>query len=113
MQPRALKVVVFLSVGLCRLVWLRRWATMLAGSRWRPRLFVRREGMLHCWRKGWRGPVESRHGQRLRVIQNFFGVGSTPVVYNDLLIVMVGGSPPESAQVAPGSSIWWNPMDRL
>ena len=29
-------------------------------------------------------------------MQNFFGVGSTPVVEGDLLIVMVGGSPAES-----------------
>jgi outer membrane protein assembly factor BamB len=29
-------------------------------------------------------------------------VGSTPVVYGDLLIAMVGGSPPESQNVAPG-----------
>jgi outer membrane protein assembly factor BamB len=36
------------------------------------------------------------------VVQNFFGVGSTPVVEGDLLIVMVGGSPPESHKVAPG-----------
>jgi outer membrane protein assembly factor BamB len=30
------------------------------------------------------------------VVQNFFGVGSTPVVEGDLLIVQVGGSPPGS-----------------
>ncbi len=36
------------------------------------------------------------------VIQNFFGVGSAPVVEGDLLLVMVGGSPPESQRVAPG-----------
>ena len=30
------------------------------------------------------------------VVQNFFGVGSTPVVAGDLLICMVGGSPPGS-----------------
>lgn len=28
------------------------------------------------------------------VVKNFFGVGSTPLVYGDLLIVCVGGSPP-------------------
>jgi outer membrane protein assembly factor BamB len=36
------------------------------------------------------------------VVQNFFGVGSTPVVEGELLIVMVGGSPPESHRVPPG-----------
>jgi outer membrane protein assembly factor BamB len=33
--------------------------------------------------------------QRFNVQQNFFGVGSNPVIYNDLLIVMIGGSPPD------------------
>lgn len=37
------------------------------------------------------------------VIQNFFGVASTPCLYNDLLLVMVGGSPPESSQLPPGN----------
>ncbi|MCI0362201.1 MAG: PQQ-like beta-propeller repeat protein [Planctomycetaceae bacterium] len=36
------------------------------------------------------------------VVQNFFGVGSTPVVEGDLLIVMVGGSPRESQRVPRG-----------
>lgn len=36
------------------------------------------------------------------VVKNFFGVGSTPVLEGDLLIVMVGGSPPESHVLAPG-----------
>lgn len=36
------------------------------------------------------------------VIQNFFGVGSTPVVAGNRLLVMVGGSPDESKKVAPG-----------
>ncbi|HEX5269133.1 MAG TPA: PQQ-binding-like beta-propeller repeat protein, partial [Gemmataceae bacterium] len=34
------------------------------------------------------------------VVQNFFGVGSTPVVEKDLLIVQVGGSPKGSDEVA-------------
>ncbi|MHB8902849.1 MAG: outer membrane protein assembly factor BamB family protein, partial [Thermoguttaceae bacterium] len=55
------------------------------------------EGMLHC--------VDARQGRliwkvdtarQFGVVQNFFGVGSTPVVDGDLLLVMVGGSPPES-----------------
>ncbi len=35
------------------------------------------------------------------VVQNFFGVGSTPVVYEDKLWVMVGGSPPEDRGLGP------------
>lgn len=36
------------------------------------------------------------------VIQNFFGVGSSPLVLGDQVIVMVGGSPREDAAIAPG-----------
>jgi outer membrane protein assembly factor BamB len=36
------------------------------------------------------------------VVQNFFGVGSSPLLIDDQVIVMVGGSPPEDAQIAPG-----------
>ena len=61
------------------------------------------EGMLHC--------LDVEHGKLIwkldtaaefGVIQNFFGVGSTPVVEGDLLIVQVGGSPAESKQAPPG-----------
>ncbi|MGI9455007.1 MAG: PQQ-binding-like beta-propeller repeat protein, partial [Aeoliella sp.] len=34
--------------------------------------------------------------EKYHVVQNFFGVGSSPLVWNDLLIVQVGGSPPGS-----------------
>lgn len=53
------------------------------------------EGVLQC--------VRVADGQRLwkidtmkefNVVKNFFGVGSTPLVWNDLLLVNVGGSPP-------------------
>jgi outer membrane protein assembly factor BamB len=52
------------------------------------------EGMLHCVsaRDGkpvWKVDTKAEFG----VVQNFFGVGSTPVVEGDLLLVMVGGSP--------------------
>jgi len=52
------------------------------------------EGMLHCVRVEdgkliWK--VDTR--EDFHVVQNFFGVGSTPVVEGDLLIVQVGGSP--------------------
>ncbi len=53
------------------------------------------EGQIHC--------VSAAAGQLLwkvdtfekfHVVQNFFGVGSTPVVFGDLLIANIGGSPP-------------------
>lgn len=52
------------------------------------------EGMLHCLRAD-NGKVIWKHdtAKEFNVIQNFFGVGSTPVIEKDLLIVMVGGSP--------------------
>jgi outer membrane protein assembly factor BamB len=61
------------------------------------------EGMLHCLRttdgsRLWKVDTQRKFG----VVQNFFGVGSTPVVYKELLIVMVGGSPSEDQQVPPG-----------
>ncbi|MEM7584404.1 MAG: PQQ-binding-like beta-propeller repeat protein [Acidobacteriota bacterium] len=36
------------------------------------------------------------------VVQNFFGAGSTPIVEGDLLITMVGGSPPDSPKIHSG-----------
>src|SRR5439155_10274497 len=50
------------------------------------------EGMLHCLRADtgkivWK--VDTR--EEFNVIQNFFGIGSTPVIEGDLLIVMIGG----------------------
>jgi outer membrane protein assembly factor BamB len=61
------------------------------------------EGMLHCLRVRdgvlvWKVDCSARFG----VIQNFFGVGSTPIVEGDLLIVQIGGSPDASKRVAPG-----------
>ncbi len=54
------------------------------------------EGMLHCVRADdgslvWKVDTAKRFG----VVQNFFGAGSTPVVEGDLLLAMIGGSPPE------------------
>lgn len=40
--------------------------------------------------------------EKFGVIQNFFGVSSCPIIHDELLLVMVGGSPEESKQVAPG-----------
>ena len=55
------------------------------------------EGMLHCLSAEdgkllWKVDTSKKYA----VVQNFFGVGSTPVVYGDLLLVMVGGSPANS-----------------
>lgn len=59
------------------------------------------EGMLHCLQAAdgkelWKVDTAKEFG----VIQNFFGVGNTPVVEGDLLLVMVGGSPLGSDKVA-------------
>ena len=52
------------------------------------------EGKLHCLdaqsgKLVWKVDTQKRFG----VLQNFFGVGSTPIVSGESLIVMVGGSP--------------------
>jgi outer membrane protein assembly factor BamB len=52
------------------------------------------EGMLHCLNANtgklvWKIDTVAEFG----IVQNFFGVGSTPIVEGDLLIVQVGGSP--------------------
>jgi outer membrane protein assembly factor BamB len=61
------------------------------------------EGMLHCLHAAtgtliWKVDTAAEFG----VIQNFFGVGSTPVVEGDLLIAQIGGSPPSSKSAPPG-----------
>jgi outer membrane protein assembly factor BamB len=61
------------------------------------------EGMLHCLsvldgKVLWK--IDT--AQKYRVVQNFFGVGSTPVVEGDLLIVQIGGSTKASLQIPPG-----------
>ncbi len=61
------------------------------------------EGMLHCLgaadgKEIWKKNTVQEFG----VVQNFFGVGSTPVVEGDLLIVQVGGSPPGSPGIQTG-----------
>lgn len=62
------------------------------------------EGMLHCVRSTdgeplWKVDTVRQFG----VVQNFFGVGSNPVVEGRLLLVMVGGSPPESRDIPRGA----------
>ena len=61
------------------------------------------EGMLHCLDSSngkliWKLDTNEKFG----VVQNFFGVGSTPVIEGNLLIVQIGGSPAENRNVAPG-----------
>ena len=55
------------------------------------------EGVLHCIRVSdgealWKVDTTAQ----FHVVQNFFGIASTPAVEGDLLIVQIGGSPPGS-----------------
>ena len=59
-------------------------------------------GMLKCrdvedGTEIWSVDTNAKYG----VVQNFFGVGSSPLVLDGKVIVMVGGSPPEDQEVAP------------
>ncbi len=61
------------------------------------------EGILHCLRVEdgtlvWKVDTQEKFG----VVQNFFGVGSTPAIFDELLVVIVGGSPPEDQLLPPG-----------
>jgi len=61
------------------------------------------EGILRCHKSSngkllWQVDTTDRFG----VVQNFFGVGSTPVIEGALLIAIVGGSPSDSPQVLSG-----------
>jgi outer membrane protein assembly factor BamB len=63
------------------------------------------EGMLHCLKVEdgtllWKKDTTADFG----VLQNFFGVGSTPLVEGDLLLVHVGGSPPGSPGIQTGET---------
>jgi len=63
------------------------------------------EGLLHCLATAdgkvlWKKPTTDDFG----VVQNFFGVGSTPIVEGDLLIAMIGGSPPNSPNIMSGET---------
>jgi outer membrane protein assembly factor BamB len=61
------------------------------------------EGMLHCLRVIDGGVVwKVDTTARFNVIQNFFGVGSTPVIEGGLLIANIGGSPAASKDAPPG-----------
>lgn len=59
-------------------------------------------GLLTCRRVQdgepvWKVDTNRKYG----VVQNFFGVGASPMVLGQQVIVMVGGSPPEDQNVAP------------
>ncbi len=61
------------------------------------------EGMLHCLRVVdgaviWKCDTLQQFG----IVKNFFGVGSSPIINDDLLIAMVGGSPPADQQIPDG-----------
>jgi len=61
------------------------------------------EGMLHCvqaldGKLQWKVDTRREFG----VIQNFFGIASTPVIEGNLLLVVVGGSPPGSGKAPFG-----------
>ena len=61
-------------------------------------------GMLHCLKVTdgtlvWKNDTTKEFG----VQQNFFGVGSTPIIEGDLLIAQVGGSPPDSPPIQSGA----------
>jgi outer membrane protein assembly factor BamB len=60
-------------------------------------------GELHCvdvtaGKRVWKVDTAKDFG----VVQNFFGVGSTPIIHQDLIIAMVGGSPAESQDIPRG-----------
>ena len=56
------------------------------------------EGMIHCLKADTGKLVWNFNANKeFNVIQNFFGVGSTPVIEGNLLIAQVGGSPPGSS----------------
>jgi outer membrane protein assembly factor BamB len=62
------------------------------------------EGMLHCLNVAdasvvWKVDTSGRFG----VVQNFFGVGAAPVIFDDKLIIQIGGSPPDSPPTISGN----------
>lgn len=54
------------------------------------------EGVLQCVRLADGEPVwRIDTAKEFHVVKNFFGVGSTPLAWGDLLLVHIGGSPPD------------------
>ena len=61
------------------------------------------EGRLRCQDvESGRVVWELDTAERFGVVKNFFGVGATPLVESDLLIVPVGGNPPDSPKIHSG-----------
>lgn len=63
------------------------------------------EGLLHCFRATdgavlWKKQTSTEFG----VVSNFFGVGSTPLIEGDLLVALIGGSPPGSPGIMSGET---------
>ncbi len=64
------------------------------------------EGRLHCLDTNDGKEIWSRNvNEEFGVVQNFFGVGSTPLVHEQLLVVMVGGSERRDADPKDLSSV--------
>ncbi len=66
------------------------------------------EGMLHCLDASsgkliWKHDTQAEYG----VVQNFFGVGSAPLIEGDLLIAQIGGSP-KGSEMAPFDEVKGN-----
>lgn len=60
------------------------------------------EGELHCVSIPEKKLLWKRNlSQEYMVVPNFFGIGSTPVIFEDKLLVMVGGSPEEFKGLGP------------
>ncbi|MEW4562661.1 PQQ-binding-like beta-propeller repeat protein [Bremerella sp. JC770] len=60
------------------------------------------EGELHCVSIQSHEAIWNRNlSEEFNVVPNFFGVGSTPVIFEDKLLVMVGGSPDEFKGLGP------------
>jgi outer membrane protein assembly factor BamB len=63
------------------------------------------DGILHCLRVVDGGVIwKVNTSQEFRVVPNFFGVGSTPIVEGDLLIALIGGSPTGSPDIMSGET---------
>jgi hypothetical protein len=70
------------------------------------------EGLLTCWKLQDGAQVWQRNtAEEFRIPQPFFGVGSSPILEGDRLIVMVGGHPKSGMvafDAATGKTIWQN-----
>jgi len=63
------------------------------------------DGLLHCLRVSDGGVLWKKHtSDDFKVVANFFGVGSTPLIEGDLLIAHIGGSPPGSPNIMSGET---------